>query len=599
MALTLENVAAKVDALRRAAADRDQRQKDVRDIRSGDVESVMPGAMPDAWPKPIVANMIDSAARDTAEVMGAMPSINASAGFATSQKAKKFAGKRTKIANHYVQGSRLGAGSQVTFCDHYGTYGMAIYVVEPDFDNKMPMIRVENPIGTYPEFDIHGRVTSYTKVWNEEAIYLVAKFPHLLRVLQTNAVGEAVNGWEYQKIEVVKYCDADQIIMYLPSKSNHVMDSMPNPMRKVYVSIARRPGYDREIRGAYDDAIWVHLAKSRIAMLALEATQKAVRAPLILPKDVTQFQAGGDKVFRSDNPQGAGYLEPPNAQWAFQEGNILDLEGRRSMRSPEARTGTMDASIITGKGVEALMGGFDTVITTGQTVVAQALMRAIEMCFQMDEALWPNEKKTISGVVQGTPFEEDYVPVEDIDGSYAVDVTYGFAAGQDPARAIVALLQLRGDQLVSRDFVQRQLPMELDVVALQAQIDLEQLTDATKQGVMAYAQAILPLAQQGGIDPNDALLKLATIMKEREKGTPVHEAVLKAFKPKEQPNAAAAVDPLAALMGGGGQQGGAPAPSQPGASQAPQGMDMMSLLAGLTGQGEATMSARTQRQAAI
>lgn len=599
MALTLENVAAKVDALRRAAADRDQRQKDVRDIRSGDVESVMPGAMPDAWPKPIVANMIDTSARDQAEVMGAMPSINASAGFATTQKAKKFAGKRTKIANHYVQGSRLGAGSQVTFCDHYGTYGMGIYVVEPDFERKMPMIRVENPIGTYPEFDIHGRVVSYTKVWNEEAIYLVAKFPHLLRALQVNAVGEAVNGWEYQKIEVVKYCDADQITMYLPSKSNLVVDQMDNPMRKVYVSIARRPGYDKEIRGAFDDAIWVHLAKARMAMLALEATQKAVRAPLILPKDVTQFQAGGDKIFRSDTPQGAGYLEPPNAQWAFQEGNILDLEGRRSMRSPEARTGTVDASIITGKGVEALMGGFDTVITTGQTVVAQALMKAIEMCFEMDETLWPNEKKTISGVVQGTPFEEDYVPAEDIDGSYAVDVTYGFAAGQDPARAIVALLQLRGDQLVSRDFVQRQLPMELDVVALQAQIDLEQLTDATKQGVMAYAQAILPLAQQGGIDPNDALLKLATIMKEREKGTPVHEAVLKAFKPKPAPEGAAQVDPLAALMGGGGQQGGAPAPSQPGAPTAPQGMDMMSLLAGLTGQGEATMSARTQRQAAI
>lgn len=597
MALVLEQVAAKVDALRRAAANRDQRQKDVRDIRSGDVDSVMPGAMPDAWPKPIVANMIDNSARDQAEVMGAMPSINASSGFATTAKAKKFAGKRTKIANHYVQASRLGAGSQVTFCDHYGTYGMGVYVVEPDFERRMPMIRVENPIGVYPEFDIYGRVISYTKVWNEEAIYLVAKFPQLLRAMQVNAVGEAVNGWEYQKIEVVKYCDQDQITMYLPSKSNLIVDSMPNPMKKVYVSIARRPGFDKEIRGAFDDAIWVHLAKSRMAMLALEATNKAVRAPLILPKDVTSFQAGDDKIFRTDNPQGAGYLSPPQPQWAFQEGNTLDLEGRRSMRSPEARTGTVDASIITGKGVEALMGGFDTVITTGQTVVGQALTRAIEMCFEMDEKLWANEKKTISGVVQGTPFEEDYVPAEDIDGSYAVDVTYGFAAGQDPARAIVALLQLRGDQLVSRDFVQRQLPMELDVVALQAQIDLEQLTDATKQGVMAYAQAILPLAQQGGIDPNDALLKLATIMKEREKGTPVHEAVLKAFKPKEQP--AAQVDPLAALMGGGGQQGGAPAPSAPGASEQPQGMDMMSLLAGLTGQGEATMSARTQRQAAI
>lgn len=599
MALTLENVAAKVDALRRAAANRDQRQKDVRDIRSGDVDSVMPGAMPDAWPKPIVANMIDTSARDQAEVMGAMPSINASSGFNTTQKAKKFAGKRTKIANHYVQASRLGAGSQVTFCDHYGTYGMGVYVVEPDFERRMPVIRVENPVGTYPEFDIYGRATSFTKVWNEEAIYLVAKFPHLLRAMQVNAVGDAINGWEYQKIEVVKYCDQDQITMYLPSKSNLIVDSMPNPMKKVYVSIARRPGFDKEIRGAYDDAIWVHLAKSKMALLALEATNKAVRAPLILPKDVTNFQAGEDKIFRSDNPQGAGYLEPPNAQWAFQEGNILDLEGRRSMRSPEARTGSVDASIITGKGVEALMGGFDTVITTGQTVVGQALTKALEMCFEMDEKLWANEKKTISGVVQGTPFEEDYVPAEDIDGSYAVDVTYGFAAGQDPARAIVALLQLRGDQLVSRDFVQRQLPMELDVVALQAQIDLEQLTDATKQGVMAYAQAILPLAQQGGIDPNDALLKLATIMKEREKGTPVHEAVLKAFKPKPAPEGAAQVDPLAALMGGGGQQGGAPAPAAPGASEQPQGMDMMSLLAGLTGQGEATMSARTQRQAPI
>lgn len=600
MALTLENVSAKVDALRRAAADRDRRQKDVRDIRSGDVDSVVPGAMPDAWPKPIVANMIDNAARDQAEVMGAMPSINASSGFATSQRAKKFAGKRTKIANHYVQNSRLGAGAQVTFCDHYGTYGMGVYVIEPDFERKIPMIRVENPIGTYPEFDIYGRVTSFTKVWNEEAIYLVAKFPHLLRCLQTNAVGDAVNGWEYQKIEVVKYCDADQIIMYLPSKSNQIVDSMPNPMGKVYVSIARRPGYDKEIRGAFDDAIWVHLAKSRMALLALEATQKAVRSPLVLPKDVTTVQAGEDKVIRTDNPAGATYLQPPMPQFAFQEGNILDLEGRRSMRSPEARTGTMDASIITGKGVEALMGGFDTVITTGQTVVAQALARAIEMCFEMDQKLWPNEKKTISGVVQGSPFEEEYVPASDIDGTYTVDVTYGFAAGQDPARAIVALLQLRGDQLVSRDFVQHQLPMELDVVQLQAQIDLEQLTDATKQGVMAYAQAILPLAQQGGIDPNDALVKLATIMKEREKGTPVHEAVLKAFKPKEQPaEAAAQVDPLAALMGGGGQQGGAPAPSQPGAPTAPQGMDMMSLLAGLTGKGEATMSARTQRQAAI
>lgn len=284
---------------------------------------------------------------------------------------------------------------------------------------------------------------------------------------------------------------------------------------------------------------------------------------------------------------------------------MLDMEARQAMRSPEVRSGNIDASIITGRGVQALMGGFNTVITTGQAVIAQALARAIELCFEMDEKLWPGEKKVVSGVVQGTPFEETYTPARDIKGSYTTDVTYGFAAGQDPARAIVALLQLRGDQLVSRDFVQRQLPMDLDVVQLQTQIDNEQFTDALKQGIMAYMQAILPMAQQGMVDPLDALTKTAKLIEEREKGTAVHDAVLKVFKPKEQP--AQAQDPLAALMGGGGPAapggpgGGAPpqGSTAPGGAGQPQGFDMMSLLAGLTGKGEATMSARTQRQTGI
>jgi hypothetical protein len=146
--------------------------------------------------------------------------------------------------------------------------------------------------------------------------------------------------------------------------------------------------------------------------------------------------------------------------------------------------------------------------------------------------------------------------------------------------------------------------MDLDVTQLQTQIDNEQFTDALKQGIMAYMQAILPMAQQGMVDPTDALTKMSKLIEEREKGTPVHDAVLKVFKPKEQAQAASQ-DPLAALMGGGG--GGAPAgpggapqgSTAPSGAGQPQGFDMMSLLAGLTGKGEATMSARTQRQSGI
>jgi hypothetical protein len=522
----------------------------------------------------------------------------------TTDKAKKFSSKRTKIANYYVQESQLNAGRQVQFCDYYNTFGMAVYVVEPDFEDVVPRIRVESPLGIYPEMDLYGRVRSYTKVWREEAIYLAAKFPHLIRVLQSNEVGGQQAGWEHREIEVVKYCDGDQITMYLPNHGNVTVDTMANPMGKVYVSIAKRPGFDKEVRGAFDDAIWVQLAKARMALLGLEATEKAVRAPLVVPRDVQKMTFGDDAIIRTDNPQGVMYPQRDIPQYAFQEGAMLDNEARQAMRSPEVRSGNLDASIITGKGVQALMGGFNTVITTGQSVIAQALARALALCFEMDSKLWPNVKKTVSGVVQGTPFEENYIPKKDIAENYTVDVTYGFAAGQDPARAIVALLQLRGDQLVSRDFVQRQLPMDLDVVQLQTQIDNEQFTDALKQGMMGYMQAVPQMALQG-MDPVDALTKIAKLIEEREKGTPVHDAVLKVFKPKEQPAAAAGTDPLAALMGGGGQQGGAggaPAPggsTAPGGGGQPQGMDIMSLLAGLTGGGEATMSASTRRQSGI
>lgn len=606
MALSPNEVSDKVTKLRFASRARDQRNKDVRDIRSGDVDTIMPGAMPDAWPKPIVANLIDTTARDIAETMGVMPSVNCNSGIITSSAAKKFSAKRTKIAHFWVQRSQLPSGKQVEWCDSYHSYGMGIYCVEPDFENKMPVIRVENPLGVYPEFDLFGRLKSYTKVWYEEAISLVAKYPFLRRVLMGN--NGANSGWESREVEIAKYIDADQLMMFLPGHSNTLVMRMDNPMGKVTISIGVRPGFDKEIRGSFDDAVWVQLAKGRMALLGLEATEKAVRAPLAIPRDVQRMTFGDDAVIRTDSPDKVKYINRDMPQYAFQQEQLHEQELMKATRYNEARSGTTDASIITGKGVQALMGSFNMVITTGQQVASEALRCAIEMAFDMDEKLWPMEKKTIRGMVNGTPFEEEYVPVKDIKGVHTVDITYGFAAGQDPARAIVALLQLRGDQLVSRDFVQRQLPMDIDIVQLQTQIDNEQLTDSLKQGFMAYMQQLGLVASQGG-DPVQMLTEAAQIIKLREKGMALHEAILDAFTPKTPPPAApgqAPAGPPGADQGQGGpgqlppgfQQSGLPAGTAPGqAGRGPGGRaDLMSLLAGMSSSGNPNMGVTINRR---
>jgi hypothetical protein len=216
------------------------------------------------------------------------------------------------------------------------------------------------------------------------------------------------------------------------------------------------------------------------------------------------------------------------------------------------------ASIITGQGVNALNGGYDIQVATGQLIIGDALEAPFSCAFEMDEKFWPDAKKSIRGVINGTPFEENYTPSKDIKGNYRVSVSYGFASGMNPNQALIFLLQLRGDQLVSRDFVQRQLPMDIDVASLQAQVDQEQTTDALKQGVFALASSIGIMAQQG-MDPTMILAKMAKLIDLRDK-MPMHEAILSAFEPEPQP---------ASPTSAGGPPG---APGGPGEGQGPGGV---------------------------
>ena len=138
------------------------------------------------------------------------------------------------------------------------------------------------------------------------------------------------------------------------------------------------------------------------------------------------------------------------------------------------------------------------------------------------------------------------------------------------------------------------------MVQMQAQIDIEQFVDAAKQGIMAYASAIPQMALQGQ-DPNEALARIAKLINLREKGTPVQDALVEIFKPVERPQAAPG-GPLEQMMGPGASTPTGGAQSAPGGAPGgmqPQGMDLMSMLSGLTGKGEATMSTRTQRQSPI
>ena len=528
MALEVRQIADKVEALKRRNADRDTRMANVLSVRRGQISNVYPDFFPEGMTQPMIANFIDVAARDLAEVLAPLPSFNCTTFNVTSDRAKAQAEKRSMIVNYYAHSSRLQT-QMYTGADWYLTYGFLPIVVEIDVESNQPRIRLDNPLGAYPEFDRFGRLISYTRRYYKTLAELIVEFPEY----ESQLVGP--NGRDnvdlYAMVEMVKYEDAEQILLFVPQKSNLVLKRTPNPIGEMMVRVARRPSIDDDMRGQFDDVVWVQLARARFSLLALEAAEKSVQAPLALPNDVQELAFGPDAVLRSQNPQQIRRvgLELPNA--AFTEQAVLQQEMRLGARYPEGRTGNIDASIITGQGVQALLGAFDSQIKAGQQVIAQTFEDILSLCMRIDEKIFPMDK-TVRGVNDGAPYELKYNPAKDIKGDYTVEVRYGLMAGLDPSRALIFSLQAMGGDLVSREFVMSELPWALNVSKEQERIDVQRMRDNLNKAIESSAAA-LPEMIATGQSPAKLILQLSEIITARQNGTSIEEAAKKVFAEPE------------------------------------------------------------------
>ena len=593
-----KSYAQRFEALRMRNTERDRRMREVALVRSGHAEQVFPGLLPEGtWSRPIVANLIDVAAKDLSEQIGVLPTVTAAGDSAVNESSRSKADKRTKIANYYMTASNLGT-KLISGADQYITYGFLPLRVEPNFKEGRPHIHVESAQGAYFDEDRFGNVLVYATLFQRKAGDLAAMFPDLAdQILKKGQFGSLD---ENSSVEVVRWYDDKHTCMFLPGYQDLILSKIPNLIGRVPVSIARKPSLDGESRGQFDDVLPVYAAKARLAVLTMEAVQKSVEAPLALPQDVTRLNIGPDAIIRSNSPEKIRRVPLDVPQYAFAENNILGDELRFGTRFPQSRAGQADGSIVTGQGVKALESAFDSQVKTAQGILGEAISEAISLAYAVDDFYFSKVKHSVSGGNGGVPFKFEYQPSKDIDGNYGVSVEYGLMAGLDPNRALVFALQARGDKLLSRSFVRRNLPIALNASEEESAIDMEEMRDSLKAGVASLAAAIPQMAMQGQ-NPTEIVEKMAKVISERKKGTPLEDAVAKAFeppKPPKQPDPAASVDPnvpdVPTQMAG---TPGAPK-TEPVQNEAlPQGPPaMQQLLAGLTGSGEPNLSGRVVRQ---
>jgi hypothetical protein len=582
MALDIDQIAARVASLRYRNHERDARNLDVLAVRKGKIAEVYPDFFPDGIDANVVANFIDVVARDLSEVMAPLPAVNCSSANQADDKARKFSDKRTRIASNYFNHSDLSV-QMYSGADWYITYGFLPFMIELDEEAKLPRIRLENPIGAYPEFDRYGRCIAFAKRYTMTLGELVAEFPEFTsQLLGIDGYQQDLNA----QIEMIRYYDEDQSVIFVPNRKNLILSRAKNPIGKMMVVVARKPSVDGDLRGQFDDILGIQLLRNRFALLAMEAAEKSVQAPIILPDDVDELQLGGDAIIRTRNPAGARRLELSIPQGAFIEQQALNQELRVGARYPEGRTGNIDASIVTGQGVQALMGAFDTQVKSAQAIFAAAMRDVITLCFRVDEEIYP-EQKTIRGVDAGSPYEITYKPSKDIKADYTADVRYGMLAGLNPAQGLIFMLQALGGGLISVDMAMRELPFGINVTQEQEKIEVEGMRKALVSSMQSYAQAIPQMAMQGQ-DPTKIVQQFAEVIKARKAGKSIEEAIESVFTPEEPPAGTQSTVEQPVPAAPGAPAGGA----QP---QMPPQDQMQTLLARLSGGGQATSSVQTEQ----
>ena len=585
-------------------ARRDAKMAQVYAVRDGRMAEIAPDLFPDTGPfqAPITANMIDVAARDISETIAPLPSVNCRSPHMVKDGDQRKADLRTQIVQGYISTSDLQVQAY-TGADDYITAGFLPGRIIIDDERQTPIIDLVDPTGCYPEIDRFGRVHAMYRRFLIEPDELRAQYPE-----HRASIDEHFRLRDESMVEVLEYQDDERDVMLVPSIENQAgagcitLLDVPNRAGRCLWRVAQRPG--RSKRGQFDDVLFVQLAKARFALLAMEAAHKSVQAPIVVPTDVPNIPLGPDAVIRTSNPAGVGRIKLDVPREAFGEQAQLDSELRIGTRYPEVRTGNTDAGVITGRGVQALMGTMDTQVRTAQAVLARFYADLLALALEVDEKVWPNVTKTLEGRVNGTPFEIRYKPSRDIAGDTTVDVQFGLMAGLDPNRWLVFGLQARAEKLISRDYLRRQMPADLDAGEEERKVDIEDYREALKQAMAGYAQAIPVLAQQGQ-DPREILRGLKIVIDGRRAGKMIEDTIEDAFAPEEPE-----IPEVPEGAEGGGEGGQPPyglgptgllkgvAPGQ--AGQAPGGRpDLQMMLAGLDSRGQAQISAGVSRRVAF
>jgi hypothetical protein len=485
---------------------------DVRDRYNGDVVIPVPdvdGEYGKASAAPqIIADGVDHTAMRAASVM---PSISVPS-LSTLSRSKEYAATRRRAiyANWHWSGIELLLYRAFR---HFIGYGTTSLLAVPDFDEKRARIELRDPLTAYPELrtpeDFHdplnvgfvfGRSGEWIRHNYPEAHDTIRKFD-----------GDTI--WE-----LVEWIDEDDIVMGIlgprhggydgrgygqhnPAGNSMQLRRWPNRAGRVPAACPRRATLNR-IMGQLTHIIPSADLLDRLTALETIAAERHVFPDMVILGKRTAMptlQGGKWKDGREGEPNvvldadGMQLLQPSVGPATFATMERVERAARISGGVPELFGGVNGPGLRTGRALDSL-GAFsiDPRVMEAQKFMSRALGTLNEGVMAIEKGYWPNKKYTVFTGFTGDTEVVEYTPRKHFE-SLENYVDYSLP-GLDISQITVALGQLVGANLISRDSARDRHPLVRDALAESKKVVEEKIEDAVLVTFLQQASAgTLPL----------------------------------------------------------------------------------------------------------
>jgi len=388
-------------------------------------------------------------------------------------------------------------------------YGFAVWIITTKMDmngNMYPCAELRNPYDCFPGYFGNTQQPDELAIIQKIPIRkLVEMYPELKSWYESqDSDNESYDSYNLNYTDDGSWENSDEngdvILEYMNIEGTYVVhvaskkivDFVPNALKSgpAFV-VAKRFSFDR-LQGQFDQVVGLMASMAKINILSVIAMEDAVFTETNIVGEIEsgQYRKGRNAI---------NYLTPgsqvvkPVTNLPYQ---LFEAVGRleRQLRVVAGYPVQDDAispnSFVTGRGLEELESGVSQMVTEYHTILEYALQEIDAKRLELDEVLFGNKRKPLTGTYKGAAFSESYTPSSDIDKNYVTKRKYGAMASFDAPNKIITGLQLMQAGIIDRETMQQ----EMDGLENLQQIN-ERITKQKTEDILY--QMLLQQSQQG------------------------------------------------------------------------------------------------------